>query len=169
MIEYSGQCSGKLFNFSDNAYRDDFNKRLKILGITKPVQPYSLRHSFITRTLETIDLFSVMDLVGHTSSKTTQIYHHGNLKVLHKAIKKDPLLKESLSEDELFQMFVKDVEKLVESYGQTFSIETQKTDLTYKLDIALRDKTQDSDRYANTKAKTRNRQITQRKVPSARR
>lgn len=98
---------------SDGAYRKDFDSRCERLGI-KGKRPYSFRHSFVTRMLQDAEapMFAVQDIVGHKKAETTRRYYHGNLKAMHQAIKKDPLVKKNSDPKEIVQSIVESIEKL---------------------------------------------------------
>lgn len=98
---------------NDASISKDFRRRLKEIGVTRDVKPYVFRHSFANRLLNEAEapLFHVQDLMGHSNPNTTRHYYHGNIKILHNTVKKDPLVKNSLSPEEQFKMMVDDLKK----------------------------------------------------------
>jgi integrase/recombinase XerD len=56
-------------------------------GITKPVTLHWLRHSYATHLLESgTDLRYIQEILGHNSSKTTEIYTHVSTKSIQKIV-----------------------------------------------------------------------------------
>lgn len=72
---FEGTEKGK--KYSTRSVQNIMKANLKKAGIMKPYTVYTLRHSFATHLLEQgVDLRYIQELLGHNSSKTTEIYTH---------------------------------------------------------------------------------------------
>jgi integrase/recombinase XerD len=71
--------------YSATSVYNVIKKTAEDAGIRKRVYPHILRHSFATHNLEQgMDLRFIQELLGHESSKTTEIYTHVSQKDLQK-------------------------------------------------------------------------------------
>jgi integrase/recombinase XerD len=78
---FEGQFAGE--PYSEKSLQSILKQALQKAGNTKPVTLHWLRHSYATHLLESgTDLRYIQELLGHSSSKTTEIYTHVSTKSL---------------------------------------------------------------------------------------
>jgi len=76
---FEGQTPGE--SYSEKSLQSVLKQALEKVKITKPVTLHWLRHSYATHLLESgTDLRYIQELLGHNSSKTTEIYTHVSTK-----------------------------------------------------------------------------------------
>ncbi|MFI0427522.1 MAG: site-specific tyrosine recombinase/integron integrase [Flavobacterium sp.] len=79
MYLFEGQEAGT--PYSDKSLQSVLKQALNKAGIKKPATLHWLRHSYATHLLESgTDLRYIQELLGHNSSKTTEIYTHVSTK-----------------------------------------------------------------------------------------
>jgi len=79
---FEGEIPGK--KYSESSIHKVFQNAKRAAGILKPATLHSLRHSFATHLMDSgYDTRLIQVLLGHSSSKTTELYTHVSLRTLH--------------------------------------------------------------------------------------
>lgn len=82
---FEGQNKGE--KYSAKSLENVFKQALAKAHIKRPATLHWLRHSYATHLLESgTDLRYIQELLGHKSSKTTEIYTHLSTKILQKIV-----------------------------------------------------------------------------------
>lgn len=85
--------------YSIRSVQAAFGSALRAAGVGKPASVHTLRHSFATHLLERgTDIRIIQTLLGHASSKTTEIYTHVTRRALGKV--RSPLDELDFGDDE---------------------------------------------------------------------
>jgi integrase/recombinase XerD len=80
---FEGSVSGE--KYSEQSLQCVLKQAIEKCNITKPVTLHWLRHSYATHLLESgTDLRYIQELLGHKSSRTTEIYTHVTEKSIQK-------------------------------------------------------------------------------------
>ena len=82
-------CKENGDKFTGNYFSRRFKSACKAAGMDNAIHFHTLRHSFASNLAQKgVPLYTIKELLGHSSISTTEIYSHLNMESLREAIKK---------------------------------------------------------------------------------
>ncbi len=82
-------CKGNGEHYTGDYYSKEFKNACKAAGFDNTIHFHSLRHSFASNLAQKgVSLYTIKELLGHSSISTTEIYSHLNVESLREAVKK---------------------------------------------------------------------------------
>ncbi|RJQ61052.1 MAG: site-specific integrase [Stygiobacter sp.] len=82
-------CKENGEKYSGNYFSRRFKIACKAAGLDKSIHFHSLRHSFASNLAQRgVSIYTIKELLGHSSITTTQIYSHLNMESLREAVNK---------------------------------------------------------------------------------
>ena len=82
-------CKSNGEQFTGDYISKRFKMACKAVGVDQSIHFHSLRHSFASNLVQKgVPLYTIKELLGHSSISTTEIYSHLNMDSLREAIKK---------------------------------------------------------------------------------
>jgi len=81
-------CKNNGEKFTGDYISQMFKRACKAAGMDSRIHFHTLRHSFASNLAQKgVSLYTIKELLGHSSISTTEIYSHLNIEALQKAIK----------------------------------------------------------------------------------
>lgn len=95
LLKKGGKFYGFVFSkanrekYTGDHISQSFKRACKTAGMDNAIHFHSLRHSFASNLVKKgVPLYTIKELLGHSSISTTEIYSHLNMETLREAIKK---------------------------------------------------------------------------------
>ena len=95
----------------------EYRKRLAMLGITKHVTPYCMRHSYLTRMASQVNIAILQEMAGHSRVTTTIRYVHNNEYVIREASQKDFLFDDMRDWSVKINKIITDINTLAQNHS----------------------------------------------------
>jgi integrase/recombinase XerC len=82
-------CKANGEQYTGDHISQSFKRACKAAGLDSRIHFHTLRHSFASNLVQKgVSLYTIKELLGHSSISTTEIYSHLNMETLREAIKK---------------------------------------------------------------------------------